>query len=132
MNFIRCTVESRDGRLGVPLHDGGGTFFVPAPPSVAGLAGQVGKEVILGIRPEQITDKDPYAGANPHSIEQAARVEVVQPTGPDTLVLIRLNGTPVTCRVHPGANPRAGQPMGLTFDLSKLVFFDPVNEKRIR
>jgi multiple sugar transport system ATP-binding protein len=57
---------------------------------------------------------------------------VVQPTGPDTLVLIHLNSTPVTCRVHPGASPRAGQSMGLTFDLSKLVFFDPSTEKRIR
>jgi multiple sugar transport system ATP-binding protein len=132
MNFIRCTVESREGKLGVSLHDGGGAFFMPAPPSITGLDERVGTEVVLGIRPEQITDKDPYAGANPHSIEQAARVEVVQPTGPDTLVLIHLNGTPVTCRVHPGANPRAGQSMGLTFDLSKLVFFDPSTEKRIR
>lgn len=132
MNFIRCTVESRDGRLGVGLHDGTGTFFVPAPPSITGLSERAGKEVILGIRPEQITDKDPYAGANPHSIEQSARIEVVQPTGPDTLVLIRLNGTPVTCRVHPGANPKASQPLGLTFDLSKVVFFDPTTEKRIR
>jgi multiple sugar transport system ATP-binding protein len=132
MNFIRCTVESRDGRLGVGLHDGTGTFFVPAPPSITGLSERAGREVILGIRPEQITDKDPYAGANPHSIEQSARIEVVQPTGPDTLVLIRLNGTPVTCRVHPGANPKASQPLGLTFDLSKVVFFDPATEKRIR
>jgi len=69
---------------------------------------------------------------NPHAIAQRAKIEVVQPTGPDTLVLIRLNGTPVTCRVHPSANPRAGETMDLVFDLSKLVYFDPQTEKRIR
>ena len=49
----------------------------------------------------------------------------MQPTGPDTLVLIHLNGVPVTCRVHPEAPARPGQLLNLMFDLSKLVFFDP-------
>jgi multiple sugar transport system ATP-binding protein len=38
---------------------------------------------------------------------------------------------PVTCRVHPEAPARPGQPLNLMFDLSKLVFFDPQTEKRI-
>ena len=58
-----------------------------------------------------------------------AKIEVVQPTGPDTLVLIHLNDTPVTCRVHPEAGARPGQPATLMFDLSKLVYFDPQTEK---
>jgi multiple sugar transport system ATP-binding protein len=132
MNFIRCAVEVRDGRAGVKLHDGHGELFFPAPPEVAGLQAHAGREVLLGIRPEQITDKDPWGGQNPHAVLQPARIEVVQPTGPDTLVLIRLNGTPVTCRIHPSANPRAGETMNLVFDLSKLVYFDPQSEKRIR
>ncbi len=86
---------------------------------------------MLGIRPEQITDKTPFSGDNPHVATRQAKIEVVQPTGPDTLVLIHLNGVPVTCRVHPEAPARPGQLLNLMFDLSKLVFFDPQTEKRI-
>ncbi len=95
------------------------------------MRGWVGKDVIMGIRPEQITDRSPWSGENPHVVSRSAKIGVVQPTGPDTLVLIHLNGTPVTCRVHPEAAPHPGQSMSLMFDLSKLVFFDPKSEKRI-
>ncbi len=132
MNFVRCQVEVREGQCGVRLSDGTHEFFVPAPVAVAGLRDKAGQEVVMGIRPEQITDRDPYAGQNPHSLRQALMIDVVQPTGPDTLVIVHLNGTPVTCRVHPGSDPRAGTPMQMMFDLSKLVFFDPQTERRIR
>jgi multiple sugar transport system ATP-binding protein len=135
MNFIRCAVAQGDGRLGVQLHEGSeGSegFFFPAPePMQQALNAWTGREVILGIRPEQITDKTAYSGQNPNVVTRLAKIEVVQPTGPDTLVLIHLNDTPVTCRVHPEAGARPGQPATLLFDLSKLVFFDPQTEKRI-
>jgi multiple sugar transport system ATP-binding protein len=132
MNFIRCPVASGGGRVGVELQEGGERFFFAAPASLQdALGAYAGKEVILGIRPEQITEKTPYTGENPHVVDRTAKVDVVQPTGPDTLVLIHLNGTPVTCRVHPEAHAAPGQSMTLMFDLSKLVFFDPQTEKRI-
>jgi multiple sugar transport system ATP-binding protein len=132
MNFIRCPVVQDSAQFGVELHEGSERFVFHAPAGVqAELGAYVGKEVVLGIRPEQITDKTPYSGENPHVVTRSARIEVVQPTGPDTLVLIHLNGTPVTCRVHPESRAVPGQAMTLMFDLSKLVFFDPQTEKRI-
>ncbi len=132
MNFVRCRVEVRDHRPGAVLRDETGEFFVPAPPDVAGLDAMAGADVILGLRPEQITDKDPYTGSNPHLVQRTTQIEMVQPTGPDTLVIIRLNDMPVTCRVHPDTEARAGHALDLVFDVSKLVFFDPGTEKRIR
>ena len=132
MNFIRCPVVADDGVAGVQLHEGTERFVFRAPEPVReGLRHWVGKEVIMGIRPEQITDRSPWSGENPHVVSRSAKIEVVQPTGPDTLALIHLNGTPVTCRVHPEAAPHPGENMSLMFDLSKLVFFDPASEKRI-
>jgi len=132
MNFIRCPVVAENNSIGVQLHEGTDTFVMPAPgPGQGALRSWVGKEVIMGIRPEQITDRSPWSGENPHVVSRSAKIEVVQPTGPDTLVLIHLNGTPVTCRVHPEAAPHPGETMNLLFDLSKLVFFDPRSEKRI-
>jgi multiple sugar transport system ATP-binding protein len=132
MNFIRCPVVADNGAVGVQLHEGAETFVMPAPGAMQdALRGWIGKDAIMGIRPEQITDRSPWSGDNPHVVSRSAKIEVVQPTGPDTLVLIHLNGTPVTCRVHPEAAPHPGQSMNLMFDLSKLVFFDPKSEKRI-
>jgi multiple sugar transport system ATP-binding protein len=132
MNFIRCPVAMHGGASGVQLREGTESFFFPAPRTAQdALAGYAGREVILGIRPEQITDKTPYTAENPHVVTREAKVEVVQPTGPDTLVLVHLNGTPVTCRVHPESGPAPGRRMTLLFDLSKVVFFDPQSEQRI-
>jgi len=132
MNFIRCPVTEESGRAGVLLEEGGQKFSFHAPDSTQNALKQwIGKEVIMGIRPEQITDRSPWSGDNPHVLSRSAKIEVVQPTGPDTLVLIHLNGTPVNCRVHPEAGPQPGKQMSLMFDLSKLVFFDPQSEKRI-
>jgi multiple sugar transport system ATP-binding protein len=132
MNFIRCPVVEQGGRAGAQLRDNHETFFFAAPESAqAALRAYVGKEAILGIRPEQITDKTAFSGENPNVAVRQTKVEVVQPTGPDTLVLIHLNGVPVTCRVHPEAPARPGQAITLLFDISKLVFFDPQTEKRI-
>jgi len=132
MNFIRCPVTEESGRAGVLLEGGGQKFSFHAPDSTQNALKQwIGKEVIMGIRPEQITDRSPWSGDNPHVLSRSAKIEVVQPTGPDTLVLIHLNGTPVNCRVHPEAGPQPGKQMSLMFDLSKLVFFDPQSERRI-
>jgi multiple sugar transport system ATP-binding protein len=132
MNFIRCPVVEQGGRVGVQLTESGESFFFPATaPAQAALKAYTGKEAVMGIRPEQITDKTPFSGENPNVVNRQAKIEVVQPTGPDTLVLIHLNGVPVTCRVHPEAPARPGQQLNLLFDLSKLVFFDPQTEKRI-
>jgi multiple sugar transport system ATP-binding protein len=86
----------------------------------------------MGIRPEQITDESSASRGHPGLVQRRAKVEVVQPTGPDTLVLIHLNGTPVTCRIHPETHARGGQSIDLMFDLSKLAFFDAETEARIR
>ena len=132
MNFIRCPIIEQGGQAGVQLQESGRRFFFHAPDTVQPALRQwIGKEVILGIRPEQITDKSPWSTGNPHVLSQSAKVEVVQPTGPDTLVLIHLNDTPVNCRVHPEAAPHPGEQVTLMFDVSKLVFFDPQTEKRI-
>ena len=133
MNLIRAPVVRHDNVIGVELHNRAGTFFLRAPGSVQdGLGKWEGKQVIIGIRPEQITDGVSSARAHPEMVKHSARIDVVHPTGPDTLILIELNSSPVTCRIHPETVVRAGETAELMFDLSKLVFFDPEKETRIR
>jgi multiple sugar transport system ATP-binding protein len=58
-------------------------------------------------------------------------VDVVEPTGPDTIVVSQLNGKRLLSRVHPSADPRPGQIATLLFDVSKAVLFDPESGTRI-
>ncbi len=133
MNFIRAPVARRDGKAGVELHSGDEKFFFVAPDGTQkALSMWDGREIVMGIRPEQITDESSLSRERPGIAECRAKIEVVQPTGPDTLILIHLNDTPVTCRIHPETHARSGENINLVFDLSKLAFFDPQTEARIR
>jgi multiple sugar transport system ATP-binding protein len=89
----------------------------------------VGKDVLLGIRPEQITDLSSAHGE--HGQQFNCAISMTEPTGPDTLVITRLNGTPVTCRTHPREAVQPGQSMMLSFNLSKAALFDPASGNRI-
>lgn len=128
MNFIPCTVERNGERYSVTLESGGETHRVLVEAEIAGLAEQVGQTVVLGIRPEQVTQ---VSEDKPDSMTVPCLVESVEPTGPDTLVTARINGVKTVCRVHPTAESLIGELMPLQIDMSKAVFFDRVSEQRI-
>ena len=113
------------------MQDAQGTFVLPMKDAQSMLRPWIGKDVILGIRPEQITDSATAQRNGPDVYSRSFKVEMVEPTGPDTLVLIRINGEVVCCRVRPEQACAAGQSMELLFNVSKAVFFDPATEKRI-
>jgi multiple sugar transport system ATP-binding protein len=91
----------------------------------------VDREIILGIRPEQITDSLARHENNGHFQFIECIAKVIEPTGPDILVFVDINGREVTCRVHPDAECRPGKRMRMMLDISKALFFDPGNEERI-
>ena len=67
-----------------------------------------------------------------HQIHQIdSVVEVLEPTGPDTLVFININGKEVRCRVPPDSVKSPGEHMKLMVDMSKALFFNPQTEERI-
>jgi multiple sugar transport system ATP-binding protein len=119
------------GSVGVRLQTADETFVLPVHDAEKALRPCIGTELILGIRPELITDNasSQRFGRNVHT--HTCKVELVEPTGPDTLVFIRINGEVVCCRVRPEQACRANDSMELAFNLSKAVFFDPKTEKRI-
>jgi multiple sugar transport system ATP-binding protein len=131
MNFIRTEVVENKGGIAVRLQGNAGTFDLPVPRSAEPLRRWVGKQVILGLRPEQITDSSGARQADTDVHVLDCPLELVEPTGPDTLVFIRLNGVVVCCRVRPDQARHMGESMKLSFNLSKAVFFDPDSEKRI-
>lgn len=84
-----------------------------------------GKKLLVGIRPESFA----VAAAN-QPAELVVDVDVVEPTGPDTLVVFLLAGVEVTARLAP-KQADAGHEARLIVDASKIVLFDAATEARI-
>ncbi len=133
MNFLGTRITRHDGGAGIVLKtEDGRSHTLPIPPERGTLEGWLDREVTVGFRPEHITDSFPDAEEGPHIHELPCKVKVVEPTGPDTLIFVGINGREVTCRVHPDSALRPGEVMPLKIDMSKVFFFDPETGERIR
>ena len=125
MNFIPLRLQRRDGRLLALLDSGQARCELPVGMQDAGLED---RDVIVGIRAEQIV----LAPAEPNGLPVIrAEVQVVEPTGPDTLVFVSLNGIKVCCRMAPDDAPAVGQSLNLQFDPAKVLLFDANTGERL-
>ena len=118
MNFLPGTVENG----GIRLQDGT-LLNKPAP------AGSSGK-VIVGIRPEHIHRASVETLArHPDATRVAAMVEVVEPTGAETIVVMRLGKKEITGRFPADMAPEGEESVELAFDMNQACIFDPATEK---
>ena len=132
MNFIPCQISQHNGRKGVFLEAGKNqSFFMPLEKSDLELDPWIGRDVILGIRPEMIAHGFADQGDNHKFHEIECVVAVLEPTGPDTLVFVHINGKEVTCRVNPNTAKPPGESMRLMVDISKALLFNPQTGDRI-
>ncbi len=96
------------------------------------MAGQTGRDIILGIRPEAITDRD-GADRNSQAVHVIdSQVEVTEPAGSDTFVVTQIGGKDVVGRFRADVPIRAGEKSQFAFNMEKAVAFDPQTEDRIR
>jgi multiple sugar transport system ATP-binding protein len=131
MNFLRCEVVRSDNDYAVQLESQGKKFDLPVDPQQADLSAHLGKSVMLGIRPEQITHVMQHLVSEQYITQISVKIEVTEPTGADTLVLARINDQECECRVHPQEVGKVGDSMDMLFNMSKAVFFDEATEARL-
>ena len=91
----------------------------------------IGKEVILGIRPENINDDAEIVAASNAVIE--CNVEVTELMGSETYLYLKTSGKEdnIIARVDPRTTSRAGAKIKVAFDVAHLRFFDKDTEKTI-
>ena len=94
-------------------------------------AAHAGKDVILGVRPEHISDPTNAEAQGPEHHRLDALVEVTEPTGPDTLAVMLLGGVEATARLRADTKARPGELSTFLVDMSKICLFDPATERRI-
>jgi len=120
MNFLSGTLEQNGTDLA--LRCGGQTL--PLPQAPAGASAWAGKTVVAGIRPESLRGGE--AGAT-----LSGTVDVVEPTGPDTMVIVNIEGQLITARLEARDRPVLGKPISLHVDTAAINLFDPQTENRI-
>jgi multiple sugar transport system ATP-binding protein len=130
MNFLDAEIADGQGAT-LRLTNGGSeplTLELAMP-----LAGQGAvSNVILGVRPEHISLHRPERAADKRACAVVpAAVEIVEPTGAETMVGLRLAGREITARFEPHEAPEVGQIVTLAIDMSKACLFDAKTERLI-
>ncbi len=111
MNLLRGAASG--GQFGIQ-----GAALDLAPPATPSAA-----ELLLGVRPEHLLlqDSAPWRG----------RVSVVEPTGPDTYVVVDTAAGAVTLRTDAQTRVRPGDKVGLALEPANAHWFDARSEHRL-
>jgi multiple sugar transport system ATP-binding protein len=129
MNFIPVRLEADEGRL---IAVAGGTTMdrprvarMALPQSVDQCEGLLGKPAMLGVRPECIV----LGGDAP--VKFTAQVEMIEPTGAETLAILTFAGTEIVARMDAESRPAVGTCAEFSFDLRKSCLFDSATQRRV-
>lgn len=87
------------------------------------------KDIIVGVRPENITENGSKTGSNYQYI--SSKVDIIEPAGSDTFVVTKLGNKEVTARFHSETDVQIGSKVKFSFDLEKVSYFDLKNGQRI-
>lgn len=93
--------------------------------------GYVGKEVIFGIRPEDIHDEPVFIESFPDDVIEV-NIEVAELTGAELMLYSSLAGHDFVARIDARNQIKAGDKVKLGLDLNKAHFFDTETELRIK
>ncbi|WP_136661393.1 sn-glycerol-3-phosphate ABC transporter ATP-binding protein UgpC [Nitratireductor sp. XY-223] len=130
MNLFPAKVVSANGAAAAEISLANGSAAT-IPFAGDRMSASVGRDIVLGIRPEAITDRD-GADRNSKAIHIVeAPVEVTEPAGSDTFVVSQIGGKDVTGRFRADVAVKAGDVFPFAFNMEKAVAFDPESEQRI-
>jgi multiple sugar transport system ATP-binding protein len=121
MNFVRCRLEQNGSGLRARVSD---QISLPVPAArAARYQPQAGKELVLGLRPEHVTE--PRRNERDQQCDFAAVLDVVEPMGMETMVYFTVDGQEICGRVDPGSALGPGETMGLHANMDHMHLIDP-------
>lgn len=132
MNLVTARIERHDGTLVARMASPSGDVTLPIVRDRAALEAWCDRDVMLGLRPEAITDPASANHEDGDIHEATLEVSLVEPTGADLYVVTQLGGRSINARMRPGLPLSPGQSTRFAFDVSRMVAFDPETEARIR
>lgn len=127
MNFMSGRIIKKDGRV---YFDEGKIQVKLVEDMFSKLMPYNNKEIIFGIRSEDIYDKLFVSEAPPENIVRV-NCEVFEPMGSEVFLYLNTGRHTFIARVGAHDKPKVNQDMDLVFDMSKVHFFDKDTEDTI-
>ena len=120
MNFVHGMI-SEDGVFTTP--DGHKLYVPQAKLEAVKKDGLIGKDIIFGIRPEDIYDDEDHIQASKNVV--TINVDVAELLGATTNIHFDMNNSHVCAAVAARADIHIGDTLKLAIDMEKCHFFDP-------
>ncbi len=133
MNFINAKLVSKDGKLVVEYGDANKPFTVELPDSKAklpGVADYAGKEITLGVRPEDLHTEEIFLNAATTGVFDC-KVDVTEMMGAETHLYLDCAGNSLTARISNRVTAKAGEKIKMAMDVNKIHLFDQETENAL-
>ena len=124
MNFVTAKVVDENG---IWFEFNGSKIKLPEGKVNEDIKAYIGKEVLIGIRPEDIHD-DPAMLANSADSIVDAYVDVTEMMGAETYLYLKISDIPFTARVNQRSTAKLGDNIKVAFDMNKIHVFDKETE----
>jgi multiple sugar transport system ATP-binding protein len=126
MNFLNARLVRNNGSYAVDVNGS----LIPLPEARGKQAETyTNKEVVLGIRPEDVLSAEDAEGRNLAPIK--ATVEVLEPLGAEIILELSSQGQSFTGRMGPQLNVKMHDEMPVYFDMARCHLFDVQTEQAI-
>ncbi len=129
MNFLNAVVEVSGNVASLKI--AGKSIPLPAEKSKKLIdGGYNGKEVIFGVRPEDVYDSEAFIASSPQSVFEST-VKVYELLGAEVFLYFDLEEFQLTARVDSRTTSRPGDKIKFALDVEKIHVFDKETEKVI-
>jgi len=129
MNFVEATLVDKNGD--VFINWGANMIKLPAEKANAPeLKDYIGKEVVMGIRPECLHDEPSYVESRPDAVFTAT-VDVTELMGSEIFLYFTAEEQSFVARVAPNSTTRSGDVIKVAMDTTKIHIFDKDTERCI-
>jgi multiple sugar transport system ATP-binding protein len=129
MNLLRGKVQKQNS--GLVFTEAGEQNAISIPikgPLEPLVAKYIDKPIVLGVRPEHITEEN----KNGSHVPLTSAVDIAEPMGSESLVYMKAGGGNFIAKIHGEKLFHQGEPLTVYVDTGKILLFDPETEAVIR
>jgi multiple sugar transport system ATP-binding protein len=128
MNFFDVRLVSSEGKLVID----GGSFHLDVPSDrLKSFQPHAGKEMILGIRPENLSDPE-FTPPGIVAGHISAEVDVTELMGSEVMLYLLTGGKQFIAKVDPRTRARVGSKIDVVANMSNFHIFDKATERAVR
>jgi len=128
MNFFDAQLVEKDGTVHVDTKD----YLLPIPGDLQNTyRPHVGKEIVFGIRPEDIHDAD-YVPPDISVAKVEGKVAVTEPMGKEVNAVLETDHHEFTVSFDPRTSATVGQKIMAAFNMERMHIFNRKTEQAIR